>query len=69
MKMIWIMINRWEVTKTKMMISYQQLVLMKTLTLQILKKRKEIINWTFKNIMCGKLKDWICRLEHREAKI
>lgn len=69
MKMKWIMINQWKVNKNKMMMNYQLLVQMKTLTLLILRKRKEIMNLIFKNIMCGKLNDWICRLGLREVKI
>lgn len=69
MKMIWIMINLWAVKKIKMRMHFLQLVLMKTLTLLIQRKKKETMNLIFKNIMYGKLKDQTCKQVHREAKI
>ena len=68
MKMIKKMISQWIVNKTKMMINYQQLALMKTMILQISKRRKIIINLIFMNIMSGKLKDLICRPQYKEVK-
>ena len=68
MKMIKKMISQWKVNKTKMMINYQQLALMKTMILQISKRRKIIINLIFMNIMSGKLKDLICRPQFKEVK-